>query len=219
MVTKILRSFDRNLIDLLSDAYKWEYTDINDNKRVSLSKKPKVFLTKFQWALFMVGVLLVIFCPSAFEQDFAGYIISALSLFVGLLFTLVVSLFDKFSNTDFSKYKHSVNEELYPFGVRLKNFFKKTIVLTLYIAVIAIVCILLLTFTVLCDKASTSIDVVLIISNYKSYSVAYLSKVCALVFFRLVLFYMLLNFIYITMKLITSFYDYMISEINKVSLK
>ena len=33
------------------------------------------------------------------------------------------------------------------------------------------------------------------------------------------MFYMLLNFIYITMKLITSFYDYMISEINKVSLK
>lgn len=91
--------------------------------------------------------------------------------------------------------------------------------MTLYISVIAIVCILLLTFTVLCDKASTSIDVVLIISNYKTYSVAYLSKVCALVFFRLVLFYMLLNFIYITMKLITSFYDYTISEINKVSLK
>lgn len=114
---KILRNFDRNLIDLLSDAYKWEYTDINDNKSTSLNKKPKIFLTKFQWALFVVAILLVIFCPNAFEQDFAGYIISALSLFVGLLFTLVVSLFDKFSNTDFSKYKQNVNAELYPFGV------------------------------------------------------------------------------------------------------
>lgn len=103
MAMKILRNFDRNLIDLLSDAYKWEYTDINDNKSTSLNKKPKIFLTKFQWALFVVAILLVIFCPNAFEQDFAGYIISALSLFVGLLFTLVVSLFDKFSNTDFSK--------------------------------------------------------------------------------------------------------------------
>lgn len=219
MAMKILRNFDRNLIDLLSDAYKWEYTDINDNKCTSLNKKPKIFLTKFQWALFVVAILLVIFCPNAFEQDFAGYIISALSLFVGLLFTLVVSLFDKFSNTDFSKYKQNVNAELYPFGVRLKNFFKKTIILTLYTAVVAIACILLLTFTVLCEKASTSIDVVGIFSNYETYSVTYLSKVCALILFRVVLFYMLLNFIYITMKLITSFYDYTISEINKVSLK
>lgn len=103
--------------------------------------------------------------------------------------------------------------------MRLKNFFKKTIILTLYTAVVAIACILLLTFTVLCEKASTSIDVIGIFSNYETYSVAYLSKVCALILFRVVLFYMLLNFIYITMKLITSFYDYTISEINKVSLK
>lgn len=39
MAMKILRNFDRNLIDLLSDAYKWEYTDINDNKSTSLNKK------------------------------------------------------------------------------------------------------------------------------------------------------------------------------------
>lgn len=51
MVMKILRSFDRNLIDLLSDAYKWEYTDINDNKRVSLSKKPKVFFDQVSMGL------------------------------------------------------------------------------------------------------------------------------------------------------------------------
>lgn len=59
MAMKILRNFDRNLIDLLSDAYKWEYTDINDNKSTSLNKKPKIFLTKFQWALFVVAILLV----------------------------------------------------------------------------------------------------------------------------------------------------------------
>lgn len=219
MAMKILRSYNRNLTDLLSDAYKWEYTDINDNNKTSLSKKPKFFLTKFQWFLFVVAIFLVFSCPNAFEKDLAGYIISALSLFVGLLFTLVVSLFDKFSNTDFSKYKQNVNVELYPFGVRLKNFFKKTIILTLYTAVVAIACILLLTFVVLYDKASISIDVFAIISNYKVYSVVYLFKVFALVSYRVVLFYMLLNFINITLKLITSFYDYMISEINKVSLK
>lgn len=216
---KILKNFDRNLVDLLSDAHRWEYTDINDNSSSSKSKKPHIFFTRFQWALLVMSILLVIFCPKAFEKDFAGYIISALSLFVGLLFTLVVSLFDKFSNTDFSKYKVQVNAELYPFGVRLKNFFKKAIVLTLYTAVIAIVCILLLTFTVLSDKVSASIEVVEIAQNVSRFTIVYLLKVLVLVLFRVLLFYMLLNFIYITMKLITSFYDYTISEINKVHLK
>ena len=40
-----------------------------------------------------------------------------------------------------------------------------------------------------------------------------------IVLFRLVLFYMLLNFIYITKQMITSFYDYMVSEIDKIKLK
>lgn len=216
---KTLKNFDRNLRDLLLDAYRWEYTDINDNKTSSLNKKPKIFLTRFQWFLLSLSISLVVFCPKAFEKDFAGYIISALSLFVGLLFTLVVSLFDKFSNTDFSKYREQFNAELYPFGVRLRNFFKKTIVLTLYTAVIAIICILLLTFTVLSDKVSASIDLIEIVQNVKRFTGIYLLKVLVLVLFRVLLFYMLLNFIYITMKLITSFYDYTISEINKVHLK
>ena len=99
---KKLRNFDQNLHDLLKDAHRWEYTDINDNKSTSAEKKPKWFLTRFQWLLLVLSLIIVLICPDGISADFAGYIISGMSLFVGLLFTLVVSLFDKCTNTDFS---------------------------------------------------------------------------------------------------------------------
>ena len=98
MDTKKLRNFDQNLIDLLKDAHKWEYTEINDNKEKSLQKKPKLFFTCFQWVLVLLSVGCTILCPNGLSSNFAGYIISGMSLFVGLLFTLVVSLFDKFND-------------------------------------------------------------------------------------------------------------------------
>lgn len=216
---KKLKNFDQNLQDLLKDAYKWEYTDINDNQNSSAKKKPKFFLTRFQWLLLALSVIVVILCPDGISDDFSGYIISGMSLFVGLLFTLVVSLFDKCTNTDFSKYNRKINEDLYPLGVRLKNFFKKTIVLTLYTAVIAIVCILMLALTMMSKKMCVSIDILEIANNYQTHTFCFHLKAAILVIYRVVLFYLLLNFIYITKKLITSFYDYMISEIDQIKLK
>ena len=216
---KTLKNFDRNLADLLSDAYKWEYTKINDNSSLSKAKKPKSFFTRFQWVLILISVVAVVLCPRGIDTDFAGYIISGMSLFVGLLFTLVVSLFDKFSNTDFSKYKKSNNQDLYVVGVRLKNFFKKTIILTLYSAIIAIVCILMLALTMMSPKLSTEIDIMTIVQSYNIDNLSYYIKSMLLLTYRISLCYLLLNFIYITKILITSFYDYIVNEIDKISLQ
>ena len=71
MDTKKLKSFDQNLIDLLKDAHKWEYTEINDNKEKSLQKKPKLFFTRFQWVLVLLSVVCTILCPNGLSSNFA----------------------------------------------------------------------------------------------------------------------------------------------------
>lgn len=215
---KKLRSFDPNLIDLIMDAHRWQYSEINDNKDKSLAKKPRFYFTKTQWFLVGLSMGIVIMCPNSLSVDFAGYIISGLSLFVGLLFTIVVSLFDKFCNIDFTKYNKRVNMDLYKIGVRLKNFFKKSIILTLYTAILAIVSILMLSIDILFEMMQKDFDVFEIICNYHKYSCLSLLKLAIIVAHRVILFYFLLNFIYITKQLITSFYDYMISEISNVKL-
>lgn len=216
---KRLRNFDRNLLDLVSDAHKWEYTEINDNRESSAAKKPKCYYTTTQWILLILSVLIVVLRPSSISEDFAGYIISGLSLFVGLLFTIVVSLFDKFNNIDFEAYNKNVNADLYPKGVRLKNYFKKTIILTLYTAIMAIVCILMLSITLLFEIMSEEVDIVEICTNYGMYKWHVLVLSGLLFVYRVILFYFLLNFIYITKQLVSSFYDYMVSEIDSVKLK
>ena len=217
---KRLRNFDRNLFDLVSDAHKWEYTEINDNRESSAAKKPKCYYTTAQWILLILSVLIDVLRPSSsISENFAGYIISGLSLFVGLLFTIVVSLFDKFNNIDFKEYNKNVNADLYPKGVRLKNYFKKTIILTLYTAILAIVCILMLSITLLFEIKLKHVDIVEIFTNYGMYKWHVLVLSGLLFVYRVILFYFLLNFIYITKQLVTSFFDYMISEIDNVKLK
>lgn len=219
MVMKKLKNFDRNLFDLVSEAHKWEYTEINDNRESSVAKKPKCYFTMGQWILLTLSVLIVVLSPNGISADFAGYIISGLSLFVGLLFTIVVSLFDKFKNIDFSKYNMNVNVNLYQTGVRLKNYFKKTIILTLYTAILAIVCILMISITLLFEKVGTTMDFIEIGKNISMYEWHFFVLSGLLFVYRVTLFYFLLNFIYITKQLVTSFFDYMISEIDNVKLK
>lgn len=218
MEMKILKNCDQNLVDLLKDAHKWEYTEINDNKEKSNEKRPKMFFTRFQWLLVLMSICCTVLCPNGISPVFAGYIISGMSLFVGIMFTLVVTLFDKFKETDFEKYKKAINTDLYPIGVRLKNFFKKHIILTLYTAIIAIACILMLALILMSDKMNTQINVFNAIQYYTNNGVIFCIKAVLLLAYRVVLFYLLLNFIYITTQMITSFYDYMISEIDKIHL-
>lgn len=219
MAMKKLRNFDQNFFDLLKDAHAWEYSQINDNKERQAERKPKLYFTLAQWLLIALAAVCVVLCPKGIDANFAGYIISGLSLFAGILFSLAVSLFDKFNNVNFTQYKESVNADLYPFGARLKNYFKKTIILTLYTAILAIGCILMLALIYMFDGLQESIDIVSIVKNWCQYDWRFILKVGFISVFRLVLFYMLLNFMYITKQMITSFYDYMVSEINKIKLK
>lgn len=219
MAMKILRNFDQNFFDLLKEAHAWEYSQINDNKERQAERKPKLYFTPAQWLLIALAAVCVVLCPKGIDANFAGYIISGLSLFAGILFSLAVSLFDKFNNVNFTQYKESVNADLYLLGARLKNYFKKSIILTLYTAILAIGCILMLALIYMFDGLQKSIDIISIVKNWCQYDWRFILKAGFISVFRLVLFYMLLNFIYITKQMITSFYDYMVSEINKIKLK
>ena len=219
MAMKILRNFDQNFFDLLKEAHAWEYSQINDNKERQAERKPKLYFTPAQWLLIALAAVCVVLCPKGIDANFAGYIISGLSLFAGILFSLAVSLFDKFNNVNFTQYRESVNADLYPLGARLKNYFKKSIILTLYTAILAIGCILMLALIYMFDGLQKSIDIVSIVKNWCQYDWRFILKAGFISVFRLVLLYMLLNFIYITKQMITSFYDYMVSEINKIKLK
>jgi hypothetical protein len=211
-------NFKKNLIDLISDAHFYQYAGINDTKKNCVKKRPLLFFTRIQWLLIIIAILVSIFIKKGFSDEFAGYIISGLSLFVGLFFTFLITLYDKFKSIDFSQYHKSVNENNNKIGIKLKNFFTKISVLTLYSVLISIISILLLSVTLLFSEINYTIDFCYFLQAIKQKEIYDILKTIFVFSYRVVTLYFLLDFLLITIYINSSFYDFIISEYNKVKL-
>ena len=142
-------SFREALKSLVSDAHLFQYAEVNSTASNIEENKPRYYFTKIQWGILMISVVVSITTVDGFGKDFAGYVVSALSLFAGLFFSFILMLIDKFQKIDFSPYKKDVNAQLMSIGVRLKNYYKKATTLSFYIIVLALLCILLLSASLL----------------------------------------------------------------------
>lgn len=210
----------KNLTDLVKDAHLFQYADISDTEEQIEKKRPKAFFTKAQWIIIVCAILINVIIQDGYNKDFCGYVISGLSLFVGIFFTFIIALYDKFSNVDFSKYHYKNSIENYPLGIKLKNYYKKTTVLSLYLVVLSIICILLLSCTLLFeDHLNKTINPINVFANISNNHYLFTLKAIALFVYRSVVFYFLIDFVLITIYLTASIYDFIISEYNKVKLK
>lgn len=216
-------SFREALKSLVSDAHLFQYAEVNSTTSNIEKNKPRYYFTKIQWGILMISVVVSITTVDGFGKDFAGYVVSALSLFAGLFFSFILMLIDKFQKIDFSPYKKDVNAQLMPIGVRLKNYYKKATTLSFYIIVLALLCILLLSASLLSipfheicqfvEKiiSASYIDVWKIIWEISSFIVKSI--------YRGVSIYFLLDFLWITLYLLSSFFDYIGSEYDEVKLQ
>lgn len=216
-------SFRESLKSLVSDAHLFQYVGVNSTTSNIEKNKPRYYFTKIQWGILMISVMVSIATVNGFGKDFAGYVVSALSLFVGLFFSFILMLIDKFQKIDFSPYKKDANAQLMPIGVRLKNYYKKATTLSFYIIVLALLCILLLSaslievpfneiyqFLAKCIPISY-IDIWETLWRIASFIVKSI--------YRGVSIYFLLDFLWITLYLLSSFFDYVGSEYDKVKLQ
>ena len=171
----------------------------------------------------MISVVVSITTVDGFGKDFAGYVVSALSLFAGLFFSFILMLIDKFQKIDFSPYKKDVNAQLMPIGVRLKNYYKEATTLSFYIIVLALLCILLLSASLLSIPFHEICQLVekIISASYIDVwkTIWEISSFIVKSIYRGVSIYFLLDFLWITLYLLSSFFDYVGSEYDKVKLQ
>lgn len=211
----------KNLCGLIKEAYFYQYAGIADPKdNIQRNQnKPIAFFSKTQWVLICISIGVNFILPKGFSSSFSGYVISGFSLFVGIFFTFILMLFDKFQAIDFTQYKKSVNAEKHPLGVRLKNYFKKITVLSLYTIILSIICILLLSITLLFEPiTSKDISIIHFFQHIQTKTVCVAFQTIVILSYRTISFYFLLDFVLITIYLIASFYDFIISEYNKIKL-
>ena len=210
----------KNLKNLIEDAHKYQYADIADTKEQIKEKKPKGYFTKTQWIILVLSVAANIVLQEGYNTDFCGSVISGLSLFVGIFFTFIIALYGKFNDIDFSQFHINVSEDKRTIGIRLKNYFKKTTVLSLYLILLSIICILLLSCTLLFDSFfNQNINPLEIFKTFQVNSICCFVQAIVIFIYRSVVFYFLIDFVLMTVYLTSSIYDYIISEYNKVKLK
>lgn len=210
-------SFKENIVDLIKDSWKYQYSEINNSRKDNESNKPKLFFTYYQFIIIGLTIVFLFLAFKGFSTEFAGYAISGLSLFVGVFFTFVLTLYNKFQSVDFEKYKEEVNVSLMPIGVRLKNFYTKVTVLSLYSILLALLCIVLLSLSLIFDLLQ--FDISLILLSTRDIDLFVTLKSILVLLYRGLTLYFLLDFILITIYLIGNFYDFFISEYKQVKLK
>lgn len=216
-------SFREALKSLVSDAHLFQYAEVNSTTSNIEKNKPRYYFTKIQWGILMISVVVSITTVDGFGKDFAGYVVSALSLFAGLFFSFILMLIDKFQKIDFSPYKKDVNAQLMPIGVRLKNYYKKATTLSFYIIVLALLCILLLSASLLSIPFHEICQLVekIISASYIDVwkTIWEISSFIVKSIYRGVSIYFLLDFLWITLYLLSSFFDYVGSEYDEIKLQ
>ena len=216
-------SFRESLKSLVSDAHLFQYAEVNSTTSNIEKNKPRYYFTKIQWGILMISVVVSITTVDGFGKDFAGYVVSALSLFAGLFFSFILMLIDKFQKIDFSPYKKDVNAQLMPIGVRLKNYYKKATTLSFYIIVLALLCILLLSASLLSipfHEICQFVEKIISASYIDVWKTIWeISSFIVKSIYRGVSIYFLLDFLWITLYLLSSFFDYVGSEYDKVKLQ
>lgn len=216
-------SFREALKSLVSDAHLFQYAEVNSTTSNIEKDKPRYYFTKIQWGILMISVVVSITTVDGFGKDFAGYVVSALSLFAGLFFSFILMLIDKFQKIDFSPYKKDVNAQLMPIGVRLKNYYKKATTLSFYIIVLALLCILLLSASLLSipfHEICQFVEKIISASYIDVWKTIWeISSFIVKSIYRGVSIYFLLDFLWITLYLLSSFFDYVGSEYDEVKLQ
>lgn len=182
-------------ISLIKDARKWASRGVADN-----SSKKRLPPSVTDLSLILVSISITFLPLNEIDADFGGFIISGLSLFAGLLVSLAVSIHDKYNRDKIVK---RYNKETDTFAEakinKATNFYKKSIVLSLYLSLISIVCIILLGLILLFPDLNEHATIC------QALCPPFSLKVFLQFFFHSALVFFIIDFIYLTIKLIGFF--------------
>jgi len=205
------KSVNRLLRPLLKGGHDWQYIDINGRE-----VKPRFYFSSFQWLFILLACVLPLKMTKGLSNDLVGYVMAAFSISVSLFMSLLVSIFDKFENTDFRP-KNPTFEEKERLKQK-KNFFKKFISITSYLVVLSILIIILCSLDYLFNLASREILPGSFTLSFEKIDWVLTAKNSVLFIYRVALNYFLLDYLLLTFFVAGSAYEYYISELNSVKI-
>lgn len=204
MQLKIFKNFIK---EVYKEGNRLQKVDINGKQHT------KRYFTHTQLLSLVVAGSTLFLLPKGFSDNFAGYIISFLSIFIGLFTSIVISMFDK-SKGLFQDYERKSPDEQANIK-KTRNYLVQFTGLTSYSIFLAILLIVLLTMVLVHDKFKVDISNYHLIFSFQGWnkdSILLFIKVTILCLHRFLIVYLLLNFFTITMYSTTSYFSFLLSE-------
>lgn len=194
-----------NLTELLKDGF--------SGIRVS----PKIFYTIF-WHLFFPMMLSIIFLlfSVAIDNDIISNIISSISIFSGLLFSVIFVVTENYSKRK-NQMSHNQSDEAKSYLRRYKNFTEQITTLILFSVAIAIISIVFLLLYIFLMKANLQgLQVVKEVKEFIETGDIDYSKVKSIVllFLQTLSFIFLYNYLLTIVTLVREVYAMVFDDIN-----
>jgi hypothetical protein len=205
------KSVKQLLLPLIKGGQKWQSIDIN-GKYI----KPKYYFNNTQWGIIIICVIVQFKFTKGLSKEVIGYIISIFSISVSLFLSLLVSIFDKFENTNFSL--QNITEKDAIRLIQKKNYFKRFISIISYLIVLSIFLIILC-----CPTYFINMNYDILYNNFtldiKEIHIWITIKSIIIIIYRIVLYYFILMYLLLTLFITGSAYEYYISEIDSKKLR
>ncbi|KYH07088.1 hypothetical protein A1704_21805 [Chryseobacterium cucumeris] len=196
---------------LIKKGQEWQFIDINGN-----DKKPKYYFSDVQWVIIFTCIGSQFQLTKGLSGDVVGYIMSAFSISVSLFMSLLVSIFDKFENTDLSLRNTTDEDEIRL--IHKKNFFKRFISITSYLVILSIFIIILCSLTYFFNT-NNEISYHYFTVQWNEIDVLTTVRNILILLYRCTLYYFLLTYLFLTLFVAGSAYEYYISEIDRRKIK
>ena len=205
------KSVKQLLLPLIKGGQKWQSIDINGEYI-----KPKYYFNNSQWGIIIICVIVQFKFTKGLSKEVIGYIISIFSISVSLFLSLLVSIFDKFENTNFSL--QNITEKDAIRLIQKKNYFKRFISIISYLIVLSIFLIILC-----CPTYFINMNYDILYNNFtldiKEIHIWITIKSIIIIIYRIVLYYFILMYLLLTLFITGSAYEYYISEIDSKKLR
>lgn len=203
---------------IVKDGHFWQRTDV-----VGKTEVLKLFFSKTQLVFIFIAVMFHFGISKSLNDSFIGYAISALSIFVGLFLTLILSLFDKFQNTFLFVPENplsTMTEDIEK--IKRKNFFKQFHSLMSYAILISIFTIVLLSFKLIFNELDNCIGNYTPVFNMKLWNLVNVKKFLFLFvisIYNILVIYFLLDLILIILYGLGAIHNYLMLEYDKHKVK
>ncbi len=201
------KSFKEFVGSVFQEGRRMQKHDINGK---SITKKR---FTQTQKLSAVISAALVYLIPKGFSEDFAGYTISFLGIFIGLFTSIVINLYDKGQTliSESSEVTHDAKVR----QIQVLNYIKQFNGLTAYSILKAIILIVLLMGSMLISDFETDLSSLRIADQTGWEEIKLAIHAVFLVAHRFIVFYLLLTFFTITLFAVSSYFAYLAGEFKK----